>query len=559
MSIPILAELNQETDRLFIAGSRFSKGDLRIKKYIAPLAKMGEKAPVFLKLSEQLSELTECAPEQSATKLIEIKSLLLSILNTQGDIGTIDNINTLNNAHTSIGETSITYMELAPVLEALRKSGSNRLEIVQEAYEKGIFNDPRTIKAAVDTLGDGNYELVNYLIDTVIPNMNTIVCGYLYDCFKVDGKSADANKLKAIYKTQNEEALHFVNECLEKGSDQVKIMAIDILSNHSEYQDLLINLLHEKKIIKEAAVNGLTKMDAEKGIDVLIDMFNAKNSKDEKMMQSAFAANTGVYLTQKLVLLSAQRYEAAKNNLDEKQAITKLYAVFATLINKKDEQIAALMEKVLTEYALDRINEILTKEELTSLGNIYDKSLTILYQTNFGNEFIWELFIKVQQGLSDKLLKKKTKAISGSLLLYAFYIGVARLDAEQYFDTFFKKDLYNSIYKLDRYAFMNVIQYAIDNKKTFSIRLANYFVGRKEFNNAIYVVSIADKKSISALLHHFDENMNKNVYSHENYLILQFAGQNKLPEFNNMYEKYCEKNHGFKREKDFLQQYLQNN
>ena len=47
-----LYDLQQELNRLFIAGSKFAKNDPRLQKHVPILKKLGEKAPVFNKLAQ---------------------------------------------------------------------------------------------------------------------------------------------------------------------------------------------------------------------------------------------------------------------------------------------------------------------------------------------------------------------------------------------------------------------------------------------------------------------------------------------------------------------------
>ena len=49
-----LYDLQQELNRLFIAGSKFAKNDPRLQKHIPILKKLGEKAPVFNKLAQEV-------------------------------------------------------------------------------------------------------------------------------------------------------------------------------------------------------------------------------------------------------------------------------------------------------------------------------------------------------------------------------------------------------------------------------------------------------------------------------------------------------------------------
>ena len=84
MSIAVLNEVYTETRRLAIAGSVVAPGDFRLKKLVEPLKKAGVKAPVFAKVAESVEEVINSTDRTSATSLLNLSSLVCSILFTQG-------------------------------------------------------------------------------------------------------------------------------------------------------------------------------------------------------------------------------------------------------------------------------------------------------------------------------------------------------------------------------------------------------------------------------------------------------------------------------------------
>ena len=79
-----LYDLQQELNRLFIAGSKFAKNDPRLQKHVPILKKLGEKAPVFNKLAQEVESLLQVESTQAAEKLLNVATLLYSVLYTQG-------------------------------------------------------------------------------------------------------------------------------------------------------------------------------------------------------------------------------------------------------------------------------------------------------------------------------------------------------------------------------------------------------------------------------------------------------------------------------------------
>ena len=75
-----LYDLQQELNRLFIAGSKFAKNDPRLQKHVPILKKLGEKAPVFNKLAQEVEALLQLESTQAAAKLLGVSTLLYSVL-----------------------------------------------------------------------------------------------------------------------------------------------------------------------------------------------------------------------------------------------------------------------------------------------------------------------------------------------------------------------------------------------------------------------------------------------------------------------------------------------
>src|SRR6516162_11797048 len=87
MSIPVLIQTYDEVRRLAIAGSVVAPGDFRLQKLLPPLEQTGQKAPVFAKVGEAVKRLVESNEKTSAAALLELATLINSILYTQGETG----------------------------------------------------------------------------------------------------------------------------------------------------------------------------------------------------------------------------------------------------------------------------------------------------------------------------------------------------------------------------------------------------------------------------------------------------------------------------------------
>jgi len=263
MAVSILFELNQELTRLFAAGSRLATGDPRLKKYSAPLKKYGERAPVFLKLAAMLDALVETDKEGSARKLIETEAFLLSVLSTQGDTSPPPE----EKSAALCGEKPLApakagYRALLPLIGALSASGAGRMEMIKEAHENGVFGDPRLFKAAARSLGDKNFELAEYMAETVLPSMGEDVWPDLAFEYDQNGGAKDGRCLVAMHGIRGEGMLGLVEEAARDGSVAVKISAVRIMSGYEKYEETLRGMLDERKEVREEAEKAIKRLNS---------------------------------------------------------------------------------------------------------------------------------------------------------------------------------------------------------------------------------------------------------------------------------------------------------
>ncbi len=154
MSIPVLSQVFTEARRLAIAGSVVARGDFRLKKLLPPLEQAGQQAPVFAKIAEAANAVIESPEESSAGALLELTSLVNAVLYTQGETGLAGTLEPIETTDLGGVATQTSARVLKPLLEALSSTGSGRLELVKDAFERGLFRDLRLVKPALTALDD---------------------------------------------------------------------------------------------------------------------------------------------------------------------------------------------------------------------------------------------------------------------------------------------------------------------------------------------------------------------------------------------------------------------
>ncbi|EFS98000.1 hypothetical protein HMPREF1977_0676 [Capnocytophaga ochracea F0287] len=279
-----LYDLQQELNRLFIAGSKFAKNDPRLQKYIPILKKLGEKAPVFNKLAQEVEALLQVESQQSAEKLLNVSTLLYSVLYTQGVTIQAEATKALQEPNVSIADvnTTYSYLQLKPVLQALTQSNSGRLEVLKDAFERGIFKDSRTFGYLSYALADKYTELADYVLQTIIPTCGQAMLPFLLSDFCLEDKTENVRRLRLLYQLKYAEMDSLTDKIFSESLPNLQAEAISIIAERKDTQteDFIMSLTGDKnKLVREASYKALAILGTQRSIDKLLALYETNKAK----------------------------------------------------------------------------------------------------------------------------------------------------------------------------------------------------------------------------------------------------------------------------------------
>jgi len=277
VSIAVLTQVYDEVRRLAIAGSVVAPGDFRLKKLVPALEKAGEKAPVFAKVAGSAAKLIDSNEKSSAEALLELSTLINAVLYTQGETGAAGELCPIETTNVRGHHTRTTARMLKPLLEALTTTGSGRLEIIRDAFERGAFSDLRLVKPALAAIDDPYPEIADFLAEKVLPQYGKAVLPELRAKFDLKGKGGHPRRLALMHRIDPEATGPLVKEALENGSKEVKVVAIECLGTWPErllsYLKPLSYLLEQAtakaKDVRQAALKALAKINEKEAVAVL--------------------------------------------------------------------------------------------------------------------------------------------------------------------------------------------------------------------------------------------------------------------------------------------------
>ena len=85
----------------------------------------------------------------ASVALLELTTLVNAILYTQGETGIAGKFEPLETTDLGGQATQAGARVLKPLLEALSSTGSGRMELIRDAFERGTFKDLRLVKPAL--------------------------------------------------------------------------------------------------------------------------------------------------------------------------------------------------------------------------------------------------------------------------------------------------------------------------------------------------------------------------------------------------------------------------
>jgi len=407
-----LYELQQELNRLFIAGSKFAKNDPRLQKHIPILKKLGEKAPVFNKLAQDVEELLQLDAQQSAEKLLSLSTLLYSVLYTQG-VTTEEGAavaSQVPNVALSDVNTQYSYLQLKPVLQALTESKSGRLETVKDAYERGIFKDSRTFGYLSFALADKYSELADYIMEVVIPASGKAMLPFLATDFKLEDKVENVRRLHLLYELGYAEVDALIDKIFAESLPNLQAEAIAILSDKKDEktEDFIISLTSDKnKTIRGAAYKALAKIGTQRCIDKLYELYsNNKQKGNGELLAEAIASVPLATHYQPFLQKVRERFEAllSMDEADEKAltaAFERLPTEWEILKNKDYPETYALLGDILSNKRFDAmakkrsashyniapcLNEILNTLDDNKVLDFYEQYATNVFSNTWTSQ-----------------------------------------------------------------------------------------------------------------------------------------------------------------------------
>ena len=415
-----LYDLQQELNRLFIAGSKFAKNDPRLQKCIPILKKLGEKAPVFNKLAQEVEALLQVECQQSAEKLLNVSTLLYSVLYTQGVTIQAEATKALQEPNASIADvnTTYSYLQLKPVLQALTQSNSGRLEVLKDAFERGIFKDSRTFGYLSYALADKYTELADYVLQTIIPTCGQAMLPFLLSDFRLEDKTENVRRLRLLYQLGYTKMDSLIDKVFAEDLPNLQAEAIDILveKKDEKTEDFIISLASDKnKVVRGAAYKALAKLGTKRSIDKLYELYSTNKQKgNAELLANAIATVPLPSHYQPFVQKVRERFEAllAMDETDEKAVVAvfdrlpielevlkykdypETYVLLGDILSNKQFNTMAKKRSASNYFISPSLNEVLNTFDNNKVLAFYEQHATDIFTNTWTSVLATDYFYR---------------------------------------------------------------------------------------------------------------------------------------------------------------------
>jgi HEAT repeat protein len=262
-----------DVERLLDAGSNVAVGDGGLQKRSKALRDLSAKVPVLKQIADAIDLVTKAKPAEAGRKLLDLLLIVrqvrasLTSNGVEGELGAVP--------PSGPWATKSSVHDVTVLRDALLGTGEAGFEEIKRGLERKAFADLRLMQPILDGLANSAYAPRSDLIaQHVIPSLGPILLPELRQQFNLQGKSADARRLKAICKIAPEEGAALCRKVLAEGSKELKPVALEQLADlaPAEAERIGLEMLAQKpdKVFRAAALRGLARSTKDEALDALL-------------------------------------------------------------------------------------------------------------------------------------------------------------------------------------------------------------------------------------------------------------------------------------------------
>ncbi|HWG44441.1 MAG TPA: HEAT repeat domain-containing protein [Gemmataceae bacterium] len=265
-----LLGLANDVDRLLAAGAATAAGHDGLSRRARTLRELGQKVAALQPVADAVERVTASSSREIGRAFLD---LVMMARQLRGSLAGAGSDGALQDVEKSgPWQTPTLARDVYAAHESL--TGDASASALHDVAERQVTGDLRLLPSALAALESGNTHLADLVADKVLPAVGRGVLPDLLAKLNLQGKSADARRLRAVCKIDPKLGAELVRKGLSEGSPALKIQSLECLPDvgrPGEAEKAGLELCREKKKdVRVAALRALRKATSDEALEALI-------------------------------------------------------------------------------------------------------------------------------------------------------------------------------------------------------------------------------------------------------------------------------------------------
>ena len=265
-----LLGLAADVDRLLAAGATTAAGHDGLTRRARTLRELGQKVAALQPVADAVERVTNASSREVGHAFLDLVVMARQLRGSLAGAGVEGALQAVEAS--GPWQTPTPTRDVYNAHQALTGDASS--SVLQDAAERQVTGDLRLLPSGLAALESGNANLADMVADKVLPAVGRGVLPDLLAKLDLQGKAADARRLRAICKIDPKVGAELCRKGLSKGSPAVKIQALQCLPDvgqPGEAEKIGLQLWKEKKKdVRVAALGALRKATSHEALEVLM-------------------------------------------------------------------------------------------------------------------------------------------------------------------------------------------------------------------------------------------------------------------------------------------------
>jgi HEAT repeat protein len=338
-----LLGLAADVDRLLAAGVGVADGD-SLRRREKTLRELGKKVPALVPVADAVQRVTGATTPGPAflDLLVMMRQVRASLAATavEGPLTPLP--------ESGPWQSSVPVRDLLPVYEALTQTGSGREQQIKDAVERKLFGDLRLVTPMLAALGDTYAPVADLVAESGLPSAGHGVLAELQPGLNLNGKAADARRLRSLCRVDPETGAALCRVALNEGSVPLRVEALHRLAGvagaHEAQKAGMTYREDRNRDVRTAAMIALQMGSGDEVLEILIAGLGDKEHQVTRAATSSLGAMDHPNATERLLkeletaLVAIQSLESKK--IPTKAKPTKKSATASATTTDRAEWIA---------------------------------------------------------------------------------------------------------------------------------------------------------------------------------------------------------------------------